>query len=107
MEKQAIERTVKRTAKRAGLGSWGVHRFRVTFATQLYDDGTDLERIRILMGHESIETTRRYVVVSDRMNRVRLRSNRQHEVLGTRPEGFPRWAREMEGKRNGPVLPSR
>jgi integrase/recombinase XerD len=101
MANQAIERTVKRIAQRAGLPSWGVHRFRVTFATQLYDDGVDLERIRILMGHESIETTRRYVVISERMNRVRLRSSRQHDVLGTRPEGFPRWAEKLERKGRG------
>jgi site-specific recombinase XerD len=108
MTKQAVERVVKRIAKLAGLGSWGVHRFRVTFATQLYDDGVDLERIRILMGHESIETTRRYVVVSDRMNRVRMKAHRQHDVLGTRPAGFPRWAEQIEkGKGDGPVFPSR
>lgn len=109
MEKQAIERTVARIAKRAALGSWGVHRFRVTFATQLYDDGVDLERIRILMGHESIETTRRYVVVSERMNRVRMKAHRQHDVLGTRPEGMPRWAADLEsqGRGDAPVFPSR
>lgn len=107
MSHGAIERTVARVAKRANLPSWGVHRFRVTFATQLYDDGVDLERIRILMGHETIETTRRYVVVSDRMNRVRLKSHRQHDALGTRPAGFPRWAQNLEENGNGPVLPSR
>lgn len=107
MDKRAVERTVQRLARRAGLPSWGVHRFRVTFATQLYDDGFDLERIRILMGHESIETTRRYVAISDRMNRVRMRSHRQHDVLGTRPAGLPRWASNLEEKGHGPVLATR
>lgn len=107
MDKRAVERAVQRVARHAGLQSWGVHRFRVTFATQLYDDGVDLERIRILMGHESIETTRRYVAVSDRMTRIRLRSHRQHDVLGTRPAGMPRWASQLEEKGHGPVFPTR
>jgi site-specific recombinase XerD len=107
MANEAIERTVARIAKRAGLGSWGVHRFRVTFATQMYDDGVDIERIRILMGHESIETTRRYLVVSSRMNRVRLTARRQHDVLGTRAVGFPKWAQNLEEKGNGPIFPPR
>lgn len=101
MHKQAVDRAVTRIARRAGLSTWGVHRFRVTFATQIYDDGVDLERIRILMGHESIETTRRYVQISDRMNRVRMKAYRQHDVLGTRPAGFPRWAEHIESKSKG------
>jgi site-specific recombinase XerD len=99
MSTHAVEAVVKMIAKRAGLGEWGVHRFRVTFATQLYDDGTDIEKIRILLGHENIETTRNYISVSASMRRVRLKSHRQHEVLGTRPEGLPQWSRQMEEKR--------
>lgn len=104
---KAIEDTVKRTARRAGLGSWGVHRFRVTFATMLYDDGTDIERIRVLMGHESIETTRRYLAVSSRMNKHSLKAHRQHAALGTVPDDLPLWAQEIERKRNGSsILPT-
>lgn len=99
MSTHAVENAVKAIAKRAGLGEWGVHRFRVTFATQLYDDGIDIEKIRILLGHENIETTRNYISVSASMRRVRLKSQRQHEVLGTRPEGMPAWASKMEEKR--------
>lgn len=105
---KGIEDTVKRTARRAGLGSWGVHRFRVTFATMLYDDGTDIERIRVLMGHESIETTRRYLAVSGRMNRHSLKAHRQHAALGTVPDDLPLWAQDIERKRNGTgILPPR
>lgn len=103
---KSIEDTVKRTARRAGLGSWGVHRFRVTFATMLYDDGTDIERIRVLMGHESIETTRRYLAVSNRMNKHTLKAHRQHAALGTVPDDLPLWAQDLERKRHGSsVLP--
>lgn len=104
---KSIEDSVKRIARRAGLGSWGVHRFRVTFATMLYDDGTDIERIRVLMGHESIETTRRYLAVSNRMNRHAMKPHRQHAALGTVPDDLPLWAQDIERKRHGSsVLPA-
>lgn len=98
MTLRTVEHIIRRAARRARMSDWGVHRFRVTYATQLYDDGIDLERIRILMGHESIETTRGYVIVSDAMNRIRLKSHHQHDVLGTRPEGMPRWAEKLESQ---------
>lgn len=105
---KSVENTVKRIARRAGLGTWGVHRFRVTFATMLYDDGTDIERIRVLMGHESIETTRRYLAVSSRMNRHSLKAHRQHAALGTVPDDLPLWAQDLERKRDGSgILPPR
>lgn len=96
LQPTGLERIVKRTAQRAGLTHWGVHMFRVTFATQLYDEGVDLERIRIVMGHESIETTRGYIAVSNRQRSVRLPAHRQHAALGTMPEGLPRWAKQLE-----------
>lgn len=85
-------------AREAKLRDWGIHRFRVTFATQLYDDGHDIETIRALMGHESIETTRRYLAVSERARRTRLSADRQHRVLGTKPTGTPLWARLASGE---------
>ena len=94
---RAIERRVSAYARAAGLREWGVHRFRVTFATALYDDGAGIEEIRLLMGHQSIETTRRYLAVSERMRKTRLTATRQHDVLGTRPTGEPRWMRAVLG----------
>lgn len=84
-------------AKAAKLREWGIHRFRVTFATQLYDDGADIETIRTLMGHESIETTRRYLAVSERARRTRLSADRQNRVLGNKPTGIPMWTRLAMG----------
>lgn len=101
MKPQAVERAVKSVARAARLPTWGTHRFRVTFATQLYDDGADIERIRIVMGHETIETTRRYLVVSKRMRDVRLKPHRQHDVLGTRPVGLPKWAEHLNATKSG------
>lgn len=96
-----VERVVSCAARSAGLREWGVHRFRVTYATLMYDDGVDIERIRILMGHESIETTRRYLAVSSRMNRCRLKAHRQHAALGSIPADMPLWAQELEKRKHG------
>lgn len=95
---EGLERVVKRTAKRARLTQWGVHMFRVTFATQLYDDGVDIERIRIALGHESIETTRGYIAVSNRQRSVRLAPHRQHSALGSLPADLPGWAKQLENR---------
>lgn len=103
MMPSAVENAITRMARSAGLSEWGVHRFRVTFATALYDQGADIERIRIVMGHNSIETTRRYLAVSRRMRDVRLKPHTQHQILGTRAAGFPLWAAHLQekGKGNG------
>lgn len=42
-----------------------VHKMRSTFATDLYDLGCGLLEISLLMGHTSIETTQRYIAVSE------------------------------------------
>lgn len=94
----AVEQAVSFAARRAGLKDWGVHRFRITFATSLYDEGHGIEEIRIVMGHRKIETTRRYLSVSERARRTRLSSNKQHEVLGTRNGGQPRWVQAALGR---------
>lgn len=98
---RTVEQIIARAARVAGLREWGVHRFRVTFATLLYDDGTDIERIRILLGHENIETTRGYLAVSARMNRFRLKAHRQHAALGTVPADLPMWAQQLEKSKHG------
>ena len=42
------------------------HIFRHAFGTHLVEDGIDIVRVQALMGHESLETTRLYITLSDR-----------------------------------------
>ncbi len=95
---RGIEGVVGRAKAKAKIRAAGkaVHALRVTFATALYDEGVDLERIRILMGHESIETTRRYIAVSERQHRTRLSGQHMHDLLGTRNAGMPLWAQHRQ-----------
>lgn len=101
MSLRAIEGVVAYHAQACKIRRYGVHRFRVNFATALYDDGAELEEIRVLLGHESIETTRRYIAVSERARKTRLSSAHQAKLLGQRNTGQPLWVRAALGGGNG------
>ncbi|MEU6718000.1 site-specific integrase [Nonomuraea sp. NPDC046802] len=53
-----------RRPESAGLKGTRPHELRHTYATRLREDGADLEQIRALLGHDSLDTTRRYFMVS-------------------------------------------
>lgn len=53
--------------ERAGLkGKYSLHSIRHTYATLLVNAGMELQYLQRLMGHDSIQTTLRYVVVDER-----------------------------------------
>jgi integrase/recombinase XerC len=61
---KAIERIVKKAARKAGLGDIHPHQLRHSFATHLRDHGTDLLYIARLLGHTSLVATQKYMHVS-------------------------------------------
>ena len=60
-----IDRQLKRIAERAGVENVHAHRFRRTFATNLYKRGMDVHEIQRLMGHTNVQTTLYYIYADD------------------------------------------
>ena len=64
-DETSILRIMKSLSKRAGVDNVHPHRFRRTFATQLYRRGMDLHEIQRLMGHSNVQTTLGYIYTDD------------------------------------------
>lgn len=61
----AIEEMVRSIGKRAGVEHCHPHRFRRTCATMALRRGMSLVHVQQLLGHDSLETTRRYLDISE------------------------------------------
>lgn len=61
MTARAVELILKDIGASAGVENVHPHRFRRTFATDLWKAGVPVETIRILMGHSNIATTLKYI----------------------------------------------
>lgn len=58
---RTLQRSVSQLGRQIGVPDLTPHWLRYTFAKRLEQNGTTIETIRDLLGHESIETTRRYL----------------------------------------------
>ena len=60
-----LEKLILRLGWKAGVDNVHPHRFRRTFATNLYRRGMDVHEIQRLMGHSNIQTTMGYIYTDD------------------------------------------
>lgn len=63
--KSSIEKTVREIGKRAGVDNAHPHRFRRTGATVALRSGMPIEKVSLLLGHTSIETTQIYLDINE------------------------------------------
>lgn len=81
-----LHQVIRRAHRKARINlsdGMALHTLRVTFATALYDQKIGLEEIRDIMGHRDINTTRKYIAISERQLRTRLSSGFLDEIMGT------------------------
>jgi site-specific recombinase XerD len=63
---RAVQRILKRYAKESGLNEITPHVCRHTFAKNLVNQGVGLEKVAMLLGHSSLNTTRLYITPDER-----------------------------------------
>lgn len=67
LNRSAVQRWIDQVAKRAGIGHVHPHRLRHTLATQAINRGMSIEAIAALLGHRSLDMTRQYARISNRV----------------------------------------
>jgi integrase len=67
LDRYAVQRWIDSIAKRAGIGHVHPHRLRHTLATQAINRGMSIEAIAALLGHRSLDMTRQYARISNRV----------------------------------------
>lgn len=91
--RSGLDEVIGRVAKCSGNISEGLHRLRAVFATQLYEATRDIELVRVTLGHNDINTTRRYIAISPSATRSRMPSATLRKLTGTfeNEQTLPRW----------------
>lgn len=87
-----LDGVIGRVAKCSGNTSEGLHRLRAVFATQMYEETRDIEQVRVTLGHNDINTTRRYIAISPTARSSRMSAARLRKLTGVENEqSLPRW----------------
>lgn len=88
-----LDGVIGRVAKCSGNVSEGLHRLRSVFATQLYEETRDIELVRVTLGHNDINTTRRYIAISPTARSSRMSAARLRKLTGVDDgqANLPRW----------------
>jgi site-specific recombinase XerD len=88
----AVEKLVQRLAQRARVFRLHPHLFRHTFAVRYLTNGGDVFTLQKILGHATLEMTRRYVTLAsgDVNEKHRLSSPIDHLGLAERKRGRPR-----------------
>jgi len=60
-----VQNVFRRTARATGLTKVTPHTLRHSYATRLLEDGVDIRYVAAFLGHQSLDTTRRYTHVRD------------------------------------------
>jgi hypothetical protein len=66
LNRHSVTRMLRRVAKMAEVANVHPHRLRHTLATQAINRGMSIEAIAALLGHRSLDMTRRYARIADR-----------------------------------------
>ena len=67
--------------QKAGVRRIGIHALRHAFATHLLEDGVDIRKLQLLLGHSKITTTIRYLTIG-------------HVGIGKTPSPLAGWDKE-------------
>jgi hypothetical protein len=67
LNRYAVQRWLNRLAKKAGIGHIHPHQLRHTLATQAINRGMSIEAIAALLGRKSLDMTRQYARISNRV----------------------------------------